>query len=70
MHAAPATLDESGGEPQKGPLSIAERRQIVTDGILALVGILETSHQVVDNFLASVAPKDAADPPATDHTAS
>jgi len=63
MLAAPAILNKSSDGPcvKKGPLSIAERRQIVIDGILALVGILEASHQVVDNFLASITPKDAAD---------
>jgi len=48
----------NGKKRQKGKWSEAERRQIAREGWQALIGIMETTRQVVDSFLASITPKD------------
>jgi hypothetical protein len=48
----------NGKKRQKGKLSLAEQRQIAIEGWNALIGIMQATRQVVDNFLASITPKD------------
>lgn len=49
----------NGKKRQKGKWSEAERRQIAWEGWQALIGIMETTRQVVDSYLALITPKDA-----------
>jgi hypothetical protein len=49
----------NGKKRQKGKWSQAERRQIAREGWQALIGIMETTRQVLDSYLALITPKDA-----------
>ena len=57
--AGKAQCVRNGKKRQKGKFSQAERRQIAIEGWHALIGIMQTTRQVVDSFLASIQPKDA-----------